>query len=70
MISPFSEDVPTYLVNALAPVEVTSSLDEDDKEVEIIVPDEQLSLVYERQNVRLACQLTGKFNILTEGSRI
>ena len=71
-IIPFSEDVPTYLVNALAPAEVTKVvLDEDDKKVEIIVPDEQLSLAIGRrgQNVRLACQLTGwDIDILTEGS--
>ena len=71
-IIPFSEDVPTYLVNALAPAEVTKVvLDEDDKKVEIIVPDDQLSLAIGRrgQNVRLACQLTGwDIDILTEGS--
>ncbi|MBF87502.1 MAG: transcription termination factor NusA, partial [Pelagibacterales bacterium] len=71
-IIPFSEDIPTYLVNALAPAEVTKVvLDEDDKKVEIIVPDDQLSLAIGRrgQNVRLACQLTGwDIDILTEGS--
>ena len=71
-IIPFSEDVPTYLVNALAPAEVTKVvLDEEEKKVEIIVPDDQLSLAIGRrgQNVRLACQLTGwDIDILTEGS--
>ena len=71
-IIPFSEDVPTYLVNALAPAEVTKVvLDEEKKKVEIIVPDDQLSLAIGRrgQNVRLACQLTGwDIDILTEGS--
>jgi len=71
-IIPYSEDVPTYLVNALAPAEVTKVvLDEEDKKVEIIVPDDQLSLAIGRrgQNVRLACQLTGwDIDILTEGS--
>ncbi len=71
-IIPFSEDVPTYLVNALAPAEVTKVvLDEEDKKVEIIVPDDQLSLAIGRrgQNVRLACQLTSwDIDILTEGS--
>ena len=71
-IIPYSEDVPTYLVNALAPAEVTKVvLDEEEKKVEIIVPDEQLSLAIGRrgQNVRLACQLTGwDIDILTEGS--
>ena len=68
----YSEDVPTYLVNALAPAEVTKVvLDEEEKKVEIIVPDDQLSLAIGRrgQNVRLACQLTGwDIDILTEGS--
>ena len=71
-IIPYSEDVPTYLVNALAPAEVTKVvLDEEEKKVEIVVPDEQLSLAIGRrgQNVRLACQLTGwDIDILTEGS--
>ena len=62
----------TYLVNALAPAEVTKVvLDEEQKKVEIVVPDEQLSLAIGRrgQNVRLACQLTGwDIDILTEGS--
>ena len=63
---------PTYLVNALAPAEVTKVvLDEEQKKVEIVVPDDQLSLAIGRrgQNVRLACQLTGwDIDILTEGS--
>ena len=71
-IIPFSEDVPTYLVSALAPAEVAKVvLDEEQKKVEIVVPDEQLSLAIGRrgQNVRLACQLTGwDIDILTEGS--
>ena len=71
-IIPFSEDVPTYLVNALAPAEVSKVvLDEEKKRVEIIVTDDQLSLANGRrgQNVRLACQLTGwDIDILTEGS--
>jgi transcription termination/antitermination protein NusA len=71
-IIPYSEDVATYLVNALAPAEVTKVvLDEEQKKVEIVVPDEQLSLAIGRrgQNVRLACQLTGwDIDILTEGS--
>ena len=71
-IIPYSEDVPTYLVNALAPAEVTKVvMDEEEKKVEIVVPDDQLSLAIGRrgQNVRLACQLTGwDIDILTEGS--
>ena len=55
-IIPYSEDVATYLVNALAPAEVTKVvLDEEQKKVEIVVPDEQLSLAIGRrgQNVSL-----------------
>ena len=59
-------------MSALAPAEVTKVvLDEEQKKVEIVVPDEQLSLAIGRrgQNVRLACQLTGwDIDILTEGS--
>ena len=60
----------TFIVNALAPAEVTKVvLDEDTHRVEVVVPDEQLSLAIGRrgQNVRLASQLTGwQIDILTE----
>ncbi len=69
-IIPWSEDAPTFLVNALQPAEVTKVvLDEDANRVEVVVPDEQLSLAIGRrgQNVRLASQLTGfDIDILTE----
>ncbi len=66
----WSPDEPTFIVNALAPAEVTKVvLDEDDDRVEVVVPDEQLSLAIGRrgQNVRLASQLTGwQIDIITE----
>ena len=69
-IIPWNEDVPTFLVNALQPAEVSKVvLDEDAERIEVVVPDEQLSLAIGRrgQNVRLASQLTGlDIDILTE----
>ncbi len=69
-IIPWNEDQPTFLVNALQPAEVTKVvLDEDAERIEVVVPDEQLSLAIGRrgQNVRLASQLTGlDIDILTE----
>jgi N utilization substance protein A len=69
-IIPWSADPATFIVNALAPAEVTKVvLDEDTRRVEVVVPDEQLSLAIGRrgQNVRLASQLTGwQIDILTE----
>jgi transcription termination/antitermination protein NusA len=66
----WSEDPATFLVNALAPAEVAKVvMDEDDGRVEVVVPEEQLSLAIGRrgQNVRLASQLTGwTIDILTE----
>ena len=65
-IIPWNEDAPTFLVNALQPAEVSKVvLDEDAQRIEVVVPDEQLSLAIGRrgQNVRLASQLTG-FDIL------
>ena len=63
-------DEATFLVNALAPAEVTKVvMDEEDERVEVVVPDEQLSLAIGRrgQNVRLASQLTGwQIDIMTE----
>lgn len=71
-IIPWNEDAPTFLVNALQPAEVTKVvLDEDAERIEVVVPDEQLSLAIGRrgQNVRLASQLTGlDIDILTESS--
>ncbi|MCU0881280.1 MAG: transcription termination factor NusA [Hyphomonadaceae bacterium] len=69
-IIPWSEDQATFIVNALQPAEVTKVvLDEEEGRVEVVVPDEQLSLAIGRrgQNVRLASQLTGwTIDILTE----
>jgi N utilization substance protein A len=69
-IIPWSGDAATFIVNALAPAEVSKVvLDEDAERIEVVVPDEQLSLAIGRrgQNVRLASQLTGwDIDILTE----
>ncbi|HWE98720.1 MAG TPA: transcription termination factor NusA [Caulobacteraceae bacterium] len=66
----WSADEATFLVNGLAPAEVTKVvMDEEDGRVEVVVPDEQLSLAIGRrgQNVRLASQLTGwQIDIMTE----
>jgi N utilization substance protein A len=69
-IIPWNDDQPTFLVNALQPAEVTKVvLDEEAERIEVVVPDEQLSLAIGRrgQNVRLASQLTHlDIDILTE----
>jgi N utilization substance protein A len=69
-IIPWSDDTATFVVNALAPAEVSKVvLDEDQKRIEVVVPDEQLSLAIGRrgQNVRLASILSGwDIDILTE----
>ena len=69
-IIPWNEDMPTFLVNALQPAEVSKVVfDEDAERIEVVVPEEQLSLAIGRrgQNVRLASQLTGlNIDILTE----
>ena len=66
----WSQDDATFIVNALAPAEVSKVvMDEEDERVEVVVPDEQLSLAIGRrgQNVRLASQLTGwQIDIMTE----
>ena len=66
----WNDDEPTFIVNALAPAEVSKVvLDEEADRVEVVVPDEQLSLAIGRrgQNVRLASQLTGwQIDIITE----
>ena len=66
----WSPDFATFIVNALAPAEVSKVvLDEDSRRVEVVVPTEQLSLAIGRrgQNVRLGSQLTGwAIDILTE----
>ena len=69
-IIPWSPDAATFIVNALQPAEVMKVvLDEDSTRIEVVVPDDQLSLAIGRrgQNVRLASQLTGwDIDILTE----
>ena len=69
-IIPWNEDMPTFLVNALQPAEVSKVvLDEEAGKIEVVVPEEQLSLAIGRrgQNVRLASQLTGlDIDIMTE----
>ena len=69
-IIPWSPDPATFVVNALAPAEVAKVvLDEDAGRIEVVVPDDQLSLAIGRrgQNVRLASILTGwDIDILTE----
>ena len=69
-IIPWASDPATFVVNALAPAEVAKVvMDEDQRRIEVVVPDDQLSLAIGRrgQNVRLASQLTGwDIDILTE----
>ncbi len=69
-IIPWSGDPATFVVNALAPAEVAKVvMDEEQRRIEVVVPDDQLSLAIGRrgQNVRLASQLTGwDIDILTE----
>jgi N utilization substance protein A len=69
-IIPWNQDQATFLVNALQPAEVSKVvIDEEAGKIEVVVPDEQLSLAIGRrgQNVRLASQLTGlDIDILTE----
>ena len=69
-IIPWSEDTVTFAVNSLAPAVVAKVvMDEDAGRMEVVVPDDQLSLAIGRrgQNVRLASQLTGWYiDILTE----
>ncbi|MFA7587196.1 MAG: transcription termination factor NusA [Novosphingobium sp.] len=69
-IIPWSEDTATFVVNALQPATVSRVvIDEEDNRIEVVVPDDQLSLAIGRrgQNVRLASQLTGsQIDIMTE----
>lgn len=66
----YAEDPATFVVNALSSAEVSKVvIDEDSNRIEVVVPDDQLSLAIGRrgQNVRLAAQLTGwNIDILTE----
>ena len=69
-IIPWNDNAASFIVNALQPAEVAKVvLDEDAERIEVVVPDDQLSLAIGRrgQNVRLASQLTGwDIDILTE----
>jgi len=69
-ITPWSEDTATFVVNALQPATVSRVvIDEEEGRIEVVVPDDQLSLAIGRrgQNVRLASQLTGRqIDIMTE----
>jgi N utilization substance protein A len=69
-IIPWSEDTATFVVNALQPATVSRVvIDEEESRIEVVVPDDQLSLAIGRrgQNVRLASQLTSsQIDILTE----
>jgi len=69
-IIPWSEDTATFVVNALQPATVSRVvIDEEEARIEVVVPDDQLSLAIGRrgQNVRLASQLTGSaIDIMTE----
>ena len=67
----WNADPATFIVNALAPAEVTKVvLDDETRRIDVVVPDDQLSLAIGRrgQNVRLAIQLTGwNIDIMSEG---
>src|SRR6184192_4901856 len=69
-IIPWNQDPASFVVNALAPAEVSKVvMDEEQRRIEVVVPDDQLSLAIGRrgQNVRLGSQLTGwDIDILTE----
>jgi N utilization substance protein A len=62
-IIPWSPDTATFVVNALQPAQVSRVvIDEEESRIEVVVPDDQLSLAIGRrgQNVRLASQLTAR----------
>lgn len=69
-IVPWSENIATFIMNALAPAEITKVvLDEDTKRMDVVVPEENLSLAIGRrgQNVRLASIIAGwDIDIMTE----
>lgn len=69
-IVPWSQDIATFMVNALQPAQVAKVvLDEDKKRMDVVVPEERLSLAIGRrgQNVRLASMLCGwDIDIMTE----
>ncbi len=69
-IIPWTPDAASFIVNALSPAEVSKVvLDEDARRIDVVVPEDQLSLAIGRrgQNVRLASQLSGwDIDIMTE----
>jgi N utilization substance protein A len=69
-IIPWSQDLATFVVNALQPATVSRVvIDEEEDRIEVVVPDDQLSLAIGRRgpNVRLASQLSAKgIDIMTE----
>jgi N utilization substance protein A len=69
-IIPWTPDVARFVCSALAPADVTRIyVDNEDQSLEVIVPDDQLSLAIGKkgQNVRLAAKLTGwKIDIKSE----
>jgi N utilization substance protein A len=71
-IVPYSEDQAKYVCNALAPAKVNRVfVDEENRAMEVIVPDDQLSLAIGKngQNVRLAVKLTGwKIDVKSEST--
>ena len=71
-IVPWDEDITRFACNALAPAEVSKVfMDEANKEMEVVVPDHQLSLAIGKkgQNVRLAAKLTGwRIDIISESA--
>ncbi|MGZ3803842.1 MAG: transcription termination factor NusA [Pseudobdellovibrionaceae bacterium] len=71
-IIPWDEDITRFACNALAPAEISRVfVDEANKEMEVVVPDSQLSLAIGKrgQNVRLAAKLTTwKLDIISESS--
>ena len=68
----WSSDIATFIVNALAPAEVSKVIvEEEQNKIIVVVPDDQLSLGIGRrgQNVRLAAQLTGwEIDLCTEST--
>lgn len=71
-IIPYSEDIPSFIINALSPAEVLAiDINDEEKMATVVVPDEALSYAIGAggQNVRLAAILTGwKIDIKTESS--
>ena len=69
-VIPYSDDVPSFIINALSPAEILAiDINDEEKMATVVVPDESLSFAIGAggQNVRLAAILTGwKIDIKTE----